>query len=140
MDKSSAEGSFSYGSFDSKSLFGAANVPASSELAVRVSGYVSDTDGWITNSFNGKSLRARKEYGARVAVLWAPSPDFEAYLSYRYGKLDGSFNGQVPASSVRDFRRVANVDAQPVGAIGRAHVCTPVTNAHPVCRLLLETK
>src|SRR3546814_14529087 len=89
MDKFSAEGSFSYGSFDSKSLFGAANVPASSELAVRVSGYVSDTDGWITNSFNGKSLRARKEYGARVAVLWAPSPNFEAYLSYRYGKLDG---------------------------------------------------
>src|SRR3546814_10257434 len=77
----------------------------SSELAVRVSGYVSDTDGWITNSFNGKSLRARKEYGARVAVLWAPSPDFEAYLSYRYGKLDGSFNGQVPASSVRDLDR-----------------------------------
>src|SRR3546814_5151669 len=23
--------------------------------------------------------------------------------------------------------------------IGRAHVCTPVTNAHLVCRLLLET-
>src|SRR3546814_4314170 len=65
MDKFSSEVSFSYGSFDSKSLFGAANVPASSELAVRVSGYVSDTDGWITNSFNGKSLRARKEYGAR---------------------------------------------------------------------------
>src|SRR3546814_782074 len=42
-------------------------------------------------------------------------PIFEAYLSYRYGKLDGSFNGQVPTSSVRDFRRVANVDAQPVG-------------------------
>src|SRR3546814_10613134 len=25
-----------------------------------------------------------------------------------------------------------------VAKIGRAHVCTPVTNAHPVCRLLLE--
>src|SRR3546814_5748544 len=24
--------------------------------------------------------------------------------------------------------------------IGRAHVCTPVTNAHLVCRLLLQTK
>src|SRR3546814_10161841 len=24
--------------------------------------------------------------------------------------------------------------------LGRAHVCTPVTNAHPVCRLLLEKK
>src|SRR3546814_3265123 len=30
----------------------------------------------------------------------------------------------------------------PYGAaeIGRAHVCTPVTNAHLVCRLLLEKK
>src|SRR3546814_2423704 len=26
------------------------------------------------------------------------------------------------------------------GEIGRAHVCTPVTNAHLVCRLLLENK
>src|SRR3546814_5287791 len=26
------------------------------------------------------------------------------------------------------------------GKIGRAHVCTPVTNAHLVCRLLLEHK
>src|SRR3546814_3163077 len=28
----------------------------------------------------------------------------------------------------------------PVSKIGRAHVCTPVTNAHLVCRLLLEKK
>src|SRR3546814_10411412 len=26
------------------------------------------------------------------------------------------------------------------GKIGRGHVCTPVTNAHLVCRLLLEKK
>src|SRR3546814_5792197 len=29
---------------------------------------------------------------------------------------------------------------QPRREIGRAHVCTPVTNAHLVCRLLLEKK
>src|SRR3546814_9432803 len=28
-------------------------------------------------------------------------------------------------------------DERCLGAIGRAHVCTPVTTAHPVCRLLL---
>src|SRR3546814_1228349 len=28
----------------------------------------------------------------------------------------------------------------PEGEIGRAHVCTPVTNAHLVCSLLLEKK
>src|SRR3546814_4328746 len=36
------------------------------------------------------------------------------------------------------------VAAEPAGEdgreIGRAHVCTPVTNAHLVCRLLLEKK
>src|SRR3546814_4683459 len=32
------------------------------------------------------------------------------------------------------------VQAWRCGEIGRAHVCTPVTNAHLVCRLLLETK
>src|SRR3546814_7717570 len=30
--------------------------------------------------------------------------------------------------------------AVPVGEIGRAQVCTPGTNSHPVCRLLLAIK
>src|SRR3546814_6501814 len=30
--------------------------------------------------------------------------------------------------------------SSPWAKIGRAHVCTPVTTAHPVCRLLLEKK
>src|SRR3546814_6776700 len=34
---------------------------------------------------------------------------------------------------------IANA-AEPWAEIGRAHVCTPVTNAHLVCRLLLEKK
>src|SRR3546814_9652025 len=36
----------------------------------------------------------------------------------------------------RDKRHVIDAAAK----IGRAHVCTPVTNAHIVCRLLLEKK
>src|SRR3546814_4119291 len=35
-------------------------------------------------------------------------------------------------------RTVAVVRRQVAGEIGRAHVCTPVTNAHLVCRLLLD--
>src|SRR3546814_10656561 len=39
-----------------------------------------------------------------------------------------------------DARRAAVVQAEAIieTRIGRAHVCTPVTNAHIVCRLLLE--
>src|SRR3546814_5381624 len=38
-----------------------------------------------------------------------------------------------PTPGLRDERR-----PHPGEEIGRAHVCTPVTNAHLVCRLLLE--
>src|SRR3546814_1345053 len=34
----------------------------------------------------------------------------------------------------------AKAPAKPRAQIGRAHVCTPVTNAHLVCRLLLAKK
>src|SRR3546814_987666 len=36
--------------------------------------------------------------------------------------------------------RIARARRPPLGVIGSAHVCTPVTNAHIVCRLLLEKK
>src|SRR3546814_6642657 len=44
----------------------------------------------------------------------------------------------------RDLTRLLPGTAYPamrrIEKIGRAHVCTPVTNAHLVCRLLLEKK
>src|SRR3546814_9399719 len=36
-----------------------------------------------------------------------------------------------------DSTRPIDADAKTLQEIGRAHVCTPVTNAHLVCRLLL---
>src|SRR3546814_5878401 len=48
------------------------------------------------------------------------------------------FSGKIDA-----FKEIlTTLQEQPVlvDEIGRAHVCTPVTNAHLVCRLLLEKK
>src|SRR3546814_7163398 len=39
-----------------------------------------------------------------------------------------------------DLANVVKLQSRLTGKIGRAHVCTPVTNAHLVCRLLLEKK
>src|SRR3546814_8695572 len=44
-------------------------------------------------------------------------------------------SASTPWSRIR-FKATAPGERQ----IGRAHVCTPVTNAHLVCRLLLEKK
>src|SRR3546814_1069340 len=45
--------------------------------------------------------------------------------------------GKTSAAILRP--RVRHLQLSPA-QIGRAHVCTPVTNAHLVCRLLLEKK
>src|SRR3546814_2540169 len=46
----------------------------------------------------------------------------------------------LPAWAMCDMRVIENRSIEDSAAykIGRAHVCTPVTNAHLVCRLLLD--
>src|SRR3546814_6849451 len=46
--------------------------------------------------------------------------------------------GERDAAVVLHSHRTADLRAG--GEIGRAHVCTPVNNAHPVCRILLDKK
>src|SRR3546814_4117631 len=57
------------------------------------------------------------------------------------GKRDPStiyLTGSVPSSNRRRVSVCHMRMSRSMGKIGRAHVCTPVTNAHLVCRLLLE--
>src|SRR3546814_1519398 len=76
-------------------------------------------------------------------------PDTTLFRSLHPGDL------AVLLDKAGDFAILDDVDAEGIGRagvapgdrvmargaeIGRAHVCTPVTNAHLVCRLLLEKK
>src|SRR3546814_3784001 len=54
-------------------------------------------------------------------------------------ELDPGFKGYGPGSS-EEWLREQGRGVIHGGEIGRAHVRTPVTNAHIVCRLLLEKK
>src|SRR3546814_10698164 len=81
------------------------------------------------------ALRSKPEYSffmsSSVAMLTPELP----ILQKMSGRGAGSSPYRVTESNAVD-RRVA----APPWQIGRAHVCTPVTNAHIVCRLLLEKK
>src|SRR3546814_5222091 len=47
--------------------------------------------------------------------------------------------GQISAATIAPTPATVPISTiQPHAEIGRAHVCTPVTNAHLVCRLLLD--
>src|SRR3546814_2384124 len=79
-------------------------------------------------------------------------------IKFNTGAKGGGLGDALPAGTVRFYQRDLRGDPQfigensightPMGSelglatgqIGRAHVSTPVTNAHLVCRLLLEKK
>src|SRR3546814_5649994 len=70
-------------------------------------------------------------------------------VSISFGSLKKECCGFPPAHSVRTSGQdttqsgkngIANGKSQDRRQNGRAHVSTPVNNAHPVCRLLIEKK
>src|SRR3546814_7279938 len=71
--------------------------------------------------------------------------DFSRYIDDPY--VDGPLVRDAVDETVEAFvigggfgGLLAAAELHKIGEIGRAHVCTPVTNAHLVCRLLLEKK
>src|SRR3546814_6802096 len=82
----------------------------------------------------------RKRVGAYV--LGAVRAPFIKILQYRKADWPDrlSFLGVVEAERAAGAVNFGPSNFDDLAEIGRAHVCTPVTNAHLVCRLLLEQK
>ncbi|MBD3759644.1 TonB-dependent receptor [Rhizorhabdus sp.] len=67
------------------SLRGSINIPVSTVLAVRASGYTTETPGYVDNVTTGKSnINTQESIGGRIALLWAPSDAFSVRLSALY--------------------------------------------------------
>src|SRR3546814_4821671 len=65
-----------------------------------------------------------------------PAPVGAAVVQWRSFRRGQPFRLPIQAAAAATLA----TRAMSSGEIGRAHVCTPVTNAHLVCRLLLEKK
>src|SRR3546814_2583732 len=90
----------------------------------------------------------------QLVILLARYPDLEvretAYRIYNehlaeiQAKYPGFFYGvgfvdqRNPVAARERIAELKGLGLKTFMQIGRAHVCTPVTNAHLVCRLLLE--
>src|SRR3546814_4298753 len=100
-------------------------------VTMLISGVVADRIGRRTTLGIGAILIAIFSI-AGMTPLFAEGTTFGAYIFILVGFALLGFShaqaaGAVTSSFARQFR---------YSEIGRAHVCTPVTNAHPVCRLL----
>src|SRR3546814_8077867 len=63
-------------------------------------------------------------------------------IRQRHVAAEGETTGDLAYHAAVRAMEAAGVEASEIDLIeiGRAHVCTPVTNAHLVCRLMLEKK
>src|SRR3546814_3823422 len=93
-------------------------------------------------------MRRRPPRSTRTDTLFPYTTLFRSHEDLRRdGDLRGAKRvGQELAGMAKSLERDAQVESllrgrgRELGKIGRAHVCTPVTNAPLVCRLLLDKK
>src|SRR3546814_7463278 len=120
--------------------FGRAMVPSGASTGSKEA--VELRDGDKTRYLGKGVLKAVENVNETIAqALQGFDADDQVALDKRLIDLDGTENkGRLGANALLG---VSLANAHAVAAskkIGRAHVCTPVTNAHLVCRLLLEKK
>jgi iron complex outermembrane recepter protein len=80
----------SYGSFDERILRASVTGGITSNLAMRLSGYVTKRDGYISNRFDGRQLNDRDEWGLRGKLRWDPADNVRITLSGDYSKRDAA--------------------------------------------------
>ncbi|NVE94375.1 TonB-dependent receptor [Altererythrobacter lutimaris] len=123
------EGDFraSYGNFDELQVGGTISGPLIGDtVAVRVSGFRNERDGFYTNTLTGSELRNRDRWGVRGKILFEPSDEFSLVLSGDYGKDDELGPGGDRLDSPFDFEVAQNTDgvvqAERWGLSGEANI------------------
>ncbi|WP_161989080.1 TonB-dependent receptor [Sphingomonas glacialis] len=77
----SAEGRVSYGTDNESKLNAIVNTPLTSNLALRMNGYLNHRDGFIDNVFTGQKLGGVTEGGFRGKLLYSPTDDLTVLLA-----------------------------------------------------------
>ena len=80
----------SYGSFDERILRASVTGGITSNLAMRLSGYVTKRDGYIENRFDSRRFNDRDEWGLRGKLRWDPADNVRVTLSGDYSRRDAS--------------------------------------------------
>ncbi|TXS92729.1 TonB-dependent receptor [Parahaliea maris] len=70
-------------------LMGAIGGPVTDSLAVRLTGYWNDDEGYFENQFTGEDTGAVEQQMARASILWTPTDSTELIVRYEYSDIDG---------------------------------------------------
>ncbi|MYM66353.1 TonB-dependent receptor [Pseudoduganella sp. FT55W] len=108
LDKVEGYYSLSWGSHNTTNLEAAANIPLSSEWAMRVSTLRQHRDDFVDNTYTKQadSLEGYNEHAERVQFLYKPNASFNALFNVHARSTDGSarlFRGNLIKKGTNDF-------------------------------------
>jgi iron complex outermembrane receptor protein len=93
LDDVTVEGRASYGSDNDLQLGASLAAPIIRDVAgFRVTGFLNQRDGFVTNLADGQDLNARKEYGLRGSLLIEPTNTLEIILRGDWSKRNNRAN------------------------------------------------
>lgn len=79
------------GNYQLRRLEGAVNISLTDDIAIRIAGFNSDRDGYISDGSMEDNT-----WGARAKVLFQPSEDMRALLKYETSEFEGNAANTVP--------------------------------------------
>lgn len=70
-------------------VMGSIGGPVSDTLALKLSAYYNNDDGWFENQFDGSDFGAIEQTMFRPVLVWSPNDSTELVLRYEYTDIDG---------------------------------------------------
>jgi iron complex outermembrane receptor protein len=88
-DSFAAYGSVNYETGPQEIASASIEGPLGNQFRAKLTGYLSNDDGWFTNRFDGKSFGGSRNYVIRPTVMWTPTAAFDSTLIYEHGSQRG---------------------------------------------------
>lgn len=99
-------GSFQAGTLDTLRALANVDLPAMGDIAVKVTGLVSNRQGWTKNS-GGKSFGGMEQLGGELAVRWTPGSRTTVDYAFDLGRVDSTalyYNSDILEGFLPDYR------------------------------------
>ena len=98
------------------------NIPINKDMAVRISAYDNQSDGWIKDQANGQHYGKNDDWGARMVYRWNITPDTRVLLSWDHERLN-----QPPQPAIGVIAMSNNIYQRPPFPLQASSYINPLT-------------
>ncbi|MBD8879905.1 TonB-dependent receptor [Rhodanobacter sp. 7MK24] len=126
-DKFEGDATLRYGNYGERYAYGLVNIPLNKDMALRVSAYDNQSDGWIKDQATGQRYGDNGDWGTRAVFRWNITPDTRMLLSWDHEKLNQAPQAAIGLVPLSDFTL-----RQPSGLVLPPFPAEPSTYLNPL--------